>query len=151
MIRLWWIEGSHPLANQWHGESEEAVGVFDNIQLIGGQGTTDLFGPHITFETLSGRRLETGDHFNENENLLIRISDPLGINLTNETGHEIPLTDLDTDLSETITDDFYYDQNSIQTGTIEFSASNGNEIKILIKAWDNANNPSEKQIQLSRT
>ena len=134
-----------------HGESEEAVGVFDNIHLIGGQGTTDSFGPHITFETLSGRRLETGDHFNENENLLIRISDPLGINLTNETGHEILLTDLDTDLSETITDDFYYDQNSIQTGTIEFPASNGNEIKILIKAWDNANNPSEKQIQLSRT
>jgi len=134
-----------------HGEIDEAIGVLDNIQLIGGQGTTDAFGPHITFETKSGRILETGDHYNETENLLIRISDPLGINLTNETGHEILLTDLDSDVDKTITDDFYYDPNSIQTGKIEIQTSNGGEINILVKAWDNANNPSEKQIHLSRT
>jgi hypothetical protein len=134
-----------------HGEIDEAIGVLDNIQLIGGQGTTDSFGPHITFETKSGRILETGDHYNETENLLIRISDPLGINLTNETGHEILLTDLDSDVDKTITDDFYYDPNSIQTGKIEIQTSNGGEINILVKAWDNANNPSEKQIHLSRT
>jgi hypothetical protein len=125
--------------------------VLQDIQLIGGEGTSDIFGPTISFETISGRILEYGDHFPENENLIIRFSDPLGINLTNEIGHEIQVTDSLTKLSEFITNDFYYDQNSIQTGTIEYQTSTGRLVQIKIKAWDNANNPSEKEIKLLRT
>ena len=33
--------------------------------------------------------------FMEDENLVVRITDPIGINLTNEIGHEITLTDLE--------------------------------------------------------
>jgi hypothetical protein len=134
-----------------HNDEIDAVGVLQDIQLIGGEGTSDIFGPTISFETISGRILEYGDHFPENENLIIRFSDPLGINLTNEIGHEIQVTDSLTKLSEFITNDFYYDQNSIQTGTIEYQTSTGRLVQIKIKAWDNANNPSEKEIKLLRT
>ena len=132
-------------------ENKEASGVLNGLQLTGGDGTNDTFGPKITFETESGQSLENGDHFPEDQNLIIRMSDPLGINLTDETGHEILVTDLLSNQSETITQDFYYDTNSIMTGTISFSPSSGKEIKLLVKVWDNANNPNEKKIHLSRT
>ena len=134
-----------------HDEEKEVVGVMSGLQLTGGEGTTDKFGPRISFETQSGQQLENGDHFPEDEDLVIRLSDPLGINLTNETGHEIQVTDIKTNLSESITSNFYYDQNSIITGTVAFSPVDRNEVNIRIKAWDNANNPNEKEIRLSRS
>lgn len=134
-----------------HDDEKEAIGVMGGIQLTGGEGTNDTFGPQISFETLYGQILENGDHFFENEDLMIRLSDPLGINLTNETGHEIQVTDMGSGISETITENFYYDQNSIITGTLTYSASSGQDVNIRVKAWDNANNPAEKEIQLSRS
>ena len=133
-----------------HNDENEAGGAISSIQLAGGSGTQDTFGPQISFETITGTGLEQGDHFPENEDLIIRLSDPLGINLTNETGHEIMLTDMNTNNFLTITDDFYYNQNSIITGTINYPVV-GQGIHIKIKAWDNANNPSEKEIKLYRT
>ncbi len=134
-----------------HDNEKEAIGVMGGIQLTGGEGTNDTFGPQISFETISGQKLENGDHFSESEDLIIRFSDPLGINLTNESGHEIQVTDLETGNSETITQDFYYDQNSIITGTVTFNRSTDNDMNIRVQAWDSANNPSEKEIRLSRT
>ena len=84
----------------------------------------------------------------EDENLVIRISDPIGINLTNEIGHEITLTDLDNQSIYNKTNQFFYDENSIETGTILFNAPN-KKINIKIRAWDNANNPSEKSLALN--
>ena len=81
---------------------------------------------------------------------MIRISDPIGINLTNEVGHEIILTDLSNQETFNKTNQFSYDQNSITTGTILLNAANG-KINIKVKAWDNANNPSEKGIMLNRS
>ena len=46
------------------------------------------------------------------------------------------------------TNQFSYDKNSITTGTILLSPFN-EQINIKIKAWDNANNPSEKVIALN--
>jgi len=134
-----------------HDNEKEAIGVMGGIQLTGGEGTNDTFGPQISFETISGQKLENGDHFSESEDLIIRFSDPLGINLTNESGHEIQVTDLETGNSETITQDFYYDQNSIITGTVTFNRSTDNDMNIRVQAWDSANNPSEKEIRLART
>ena len=131
-------------------EQNEARAVIHTIQLAGGEATTDNFGPQISFETVNGTRLEANDHLIENENLIIRISDPLGVNLTNEPGHEITITDLDLSNSFIVTDDFLYDQNSITTGKIHFDV-NDKFIHLKVKAWDNANNPSEKEIKLFRT
>ena len=44
-----------------------------------------------------------------------------------------------------------YNNNSITTGEILISYYIGNEINIIVSAWDNANNPSEKEIQLFST
>ncbi len=118
---------------------------------MGGGITADEIGPIINFETSSGLVLRSGDHFSMEETLIIRLSDPIGINVTNETGHEIQITDLNSGLSETITHQFYYDQNSITTGTINvFSLNDATNLHFLVKAWDNANNPNEQEIQLSR-
>mgnify|MGYP001166327646 CR=1 FL=1 len=134
-----------------HNDEKDAIGVMEDIQLTGGEGTNDTFGPQISFETISGKKLENGDHFSKSEDLVIRFSDPLGINLTNESGHEIQVIDLETGNSETVTQDFYYDQNSIITGTVIFNNSTDNNINIRVKAWDSANNPAEKEIRLSKT
>ena len=131
-------------------EQNEARAVIHTIQLAGGEATTDNFGPQISFENMNGTRLEANDHLIENENLIIRISDPLGINLTNEPGHEITITNLNLSNSFIVTDDFLYDQNSITTGKIDFDI-NDKFIHLKVKAWDNANNPSEKEIKLFRT
>ena len=109
----------------------------------------DNFGPKITFENQSGKRLEYGDHFPNDGKIIIRISDPLGINLTNETGHEISIYNFNTLESESVTNNFIYDANSITTGTINFE-TNEESIHLTVKAWDNANNPSEKEVKLLR-
>ena len=134
-----------------HNDTQDAMGVYEGIQLKGGDGTNDTFGPQITFETSSGRLLEAGDHFSKNEKIVIRFSDPLGINLTDEPGHEILVTDVSTENFEIITHGFYYDQNSIVTGTIPYPTLNGEPVHIRVKAWDNANNPTEKVIELFRS
>ena len=133
-----------------HNNENEAIGIIDAIPLLGGANSNDEVGPNIIFESSNGIRLEEGDHLTLNENLIIRISDPLGINLTNEPGHEIIYNDLKTSESKILTDDYYYDSNSITTGTITFPTYD-NEINLKIKAWDNANNPNEKEIHLYRS
>jgi len=134
-----------------HDNQQDAAGVLEQIPLVGGGITADEIGPIINFETSSGLVLRSGDHFSMEETLIIRLSDPIGINVTNETGHEIQVTDLNSGLSETITRQFYYDQNSITTGTIDvFSLNDAANLHLLVKAWDNANNPNEQEIKLSR-
>ena len=130
-----------------HDKENEMIGSVDNLYLIGGTDSVDFFGPTITLETLEGIRLEDGDHFSENNPIIIRISDPLGINLTNETGHEILIHDYNDNIDLNFTDSFIYDENSITTGKINY-LPNENIIDLKIKAWDNANNPSSKEITI---
>jgi len=128
----------------------EALGLLENIPLRGGAPTLDQTGPIITFETADKRPLRSGDHLNIEEPFIIRLSDPLGINITGEVGHEILLTDLNTGEKKNITNKFVYDLNKIDTGTIPYELDpNTSEIALKIKAWDSANNPAEKEIRLS--
>ena len=129
--------------------AQEALGTFDNITLAGGNPVPDIVGPIISFENEIGRLIRSGDHFSENETLYLRLSDPLGINLTGEVGHEILITDLVTTVESDITHLFLYDENSITTGKISLGDLIKNkEVEIQVKAWDNANNPSELTIKL---
>ena len=132
-----------------HDEQNEARASISNIYLAGGSSTEDKFGPQILFEDINGRRFENGDHFPINNQLIIRLSDPLGINLTNETGHEIIVNNINNLSLEIVTDNFFYDQNSITTGTIIYPINN-ESIHLIVKAWDSANNPMEKEIKLYR-
>ena len=133
-----------------HNDQNEIRSSISTIYLSGGSSTDDNFGPQISFENINGIRLEYGDHFSDDGQLLIRLSDPLGINLTNEPGHEIMINDLNSINATIATNDFFYEQNSITTGTILYT-SNDKTMFLRIKAWDNANNPSEKEIKLFKS
>ena len=133
-----------------NNESRDVIGVIESLKLEAGSSIQDNQGPNIVFETIYGQRLEENDHLIKSEDLVVRISDPIGINLTNEIGHEIILTDLNNQETFNKTNQFHYDQNSIITGTILLTFIN-EKINVKIKAWDNANNPSEKSIKLNRS
>ncbi|MEE8207238.1 MAG: C25 family cysteine peptidase, partial [Nitrospinaceae bacterium] len=96
----------------------EAIGAFTPVFLTSGEEVSDSQGPIISFETASGRVLRTGDHLQLDEALQIRLSDPLGINLTGEPGHEIKIKEVGFDQEIDVTDQFIYDLNSISTGTL---------------------------------
>lgn len=130
--------------------STEALGSKTGIILSGGKPVQDYNGPLITFETKDGRTLRSGDHINRDEGLAARLSDPLGINLTGEIGHEIILTNIQSDEEKDLTSGFVYDLDKITTGIVEISLEDQSDnIAIVLKAWDNANNPSEAEIYLS--
>ena len=131
--------------------TREAVGTYSPVYFTSGSSVHDDEGPIISFETKKGRILKSGDHFRNNETLVIRLEDSLGINLAGEPGHDISLTDLATGDVTDITNQFIYNPNSIQTGIIQPNLDDFSEIiSIRIKAWDSANNPSEKEIYLNQ-
>ena len=118
------------------------------VFIIGGDGTLDKSGPIIDFLSSEGRIFQTGDHKKILENIIVRISDPLGINLTKELGHSIILKDLNNNNLYDITENFLYNSNSITTGQISLENYINSNVNFLVSAWDNANNPSEKEILL---
>ncbi|MBU0529226.1 type IX secretion system sortase PorU [bacterium] len=127
----------------------EALGAQDSLYIVSGDATSDNFGPIISFETSEKRSLRSGDHIQEDDDIFIRLTDPLGINLTGETGHNIVLTNYLNDDNKIVTDDFIYDNNSITTGTIPLALDeNSTETHLALKAWDSANNPTESEIKL---
>ncbi len=131
---------------------EEALAVNSTVTFSGNGSVIDTEGPMVQFETSEGRILQTGDHFFKEEGLILRLSDINGINLTEEIGHEILLTDLSTGHETDVTERFVYDIDEITTGTIfvpldEFDS----ELYIQVRAWDNANNLTEKEISLTQS
>ena len=134
-----------------YNNDNEAFGTLENIYIIGGEEVEDDSGPIITFETISGKVLNEGDHFYSNEDLKINLYDPIGINITNETGHEIKIKDLETDQEINATNKFFYYENSINSGSIIYKIKEEKFLNIEVKAWDNANNPAQKQIKLYPT
>ncbi|MED5433372.1 MAG: C25 family cysteine peptidase [Candidatus Neomarinimicrobiota bacterium] len=129
---------------------QEAIGAVSNILLTPGGASSDVEGPIITFETKSGRLLRSGDHINRDSELNIRISDPSGINITGEKGHELILYDELLDKELLLNDKFIYDINSLTMGSSSYSPEpDFDEISFSVQAWDNANNPSEVQINLT--
>ena len=125
----------------------EALGILENIYLKSGSPVQDSQGPIISFETETGTLLRNNDHLNSDEGINVRLSDPLGINVTGEVGHEIMITDLRDDSKNNLSNRFIYDENSITTGVLSIPFDENEEsISLHIKAWDNANNPAEKEI-----
>ncbi|MFQ6614083.1 MAG: FlgD immunoglobulin-like domain containing protein, partial [Fidelibacterota bacterium] len=127
----------------------EAMGSIGGLTFVGGEPSADHTGPQIQFETETGRILGNGDHLFNDENLIVRLSDPLGINLTGEIGHSIQVALREGDEAQEVNDRFIYDLNSITTGTFTlFNEELSDGDLIQIQAWDNANNPSASQIKL---
>lgn len=131
-----------------YDNEQEVSSEINPVYIVGGETTMDQNGPLIIFKSKDGRIFRNGDHKKSDETLIAQISDPIGINLTKELGHSIIMKDLTNDNSFDITDNFVYDNNSITTGEIFIDNFIGDEVKIIVSAWDNANNPSEKEIEL---
>ena len=133
-----------------YNDDIDAIGSLDQVYINGSVNSFDEIGPIIEFKTETGRILRSGDHLNNDENIIIALSDPMGINLTKELGHSIILNNLSEGKSTDLTDYFFYDNNSITSGEIILNDINELNIKLNVNAWDNANNQSEKDIQLQR-
>ena len=131
-----------------HDDEQDIISEISSVFINGGDATLDISGPIIEFISGDGRLFQTGDHKKLSENIIIQISDPIGINLTKELGHSIILKDLNTNSSYDVTDDFIYNVNSITTGKISLENYVLSPINLIVSAWDNANNPSEKEILL---
>ena len=128
----------------------EALGYREGLHFIGGTSLNDTEGPIITFEDRNGRIFHSGDHLILDQGLIIRLSDPIGINMAGEVGHGIIITDLLSETDSDFTNDFIYDINSITKGVIDYSNFlSGNSVDLKVTAWDNANNPSESRITLA--
>ena len=129
-------------------EGVENISEINPIYLVGGGETMDSNGPIIKFKSSNGRIFRSGDHKSTKERIIAEITDPLGINLTKELGHSIIIKNLDNNQSVDITDDFFYDNNSITTGRINLESYFSTGVNYSLIAWDNANNPSEQEIRL---
>ncbi len=129
----------------------EALGYIDRVYFKGGAPVADASGPLISFETRDGRRLMSGDHLDLDEGLVLRLADPIGINVAGTVGHGIVITDLNGNASYDRTYDFIYDLNSITSGTVDISrlVTREEALNYHVKAWDNANNPAEAVIKLT--
>ena len=124
------------------------IGSAKDIVLMGGNSVQDVSGPIISFEDENGKQLRNGDHLDRGKQLYLRLSDPIGINLTGEVGHEIIFSDVSNGNDIDITHLFIYDENSITTGKIPINYLDNDNLNFQIQAWDNANNPSQKDIKL---
>jgi len=130
----------------------EAMGAVHSIHYSVRGTNTDTEGPIIQFTTSDGRYLQTGDHLTPEDGLFLSVSDLSGINLTEEIGHEIMLTNMTTNQLTDLTNQFIYDVDKITSGTITIPLDDFNtDIHMNIKVWDNANNPSEREIRLTRS
>ena len=128
----------------------EALGYLDDLRFAAGSSLTDVTGPQISFATRTGRILHTGDNLPGDQGLIIKIADPIGINVAGEIGHGITLSNLIDGSQRDLTNDFIYDINSITQGSIDYSDYlTGNRIDLKIKAWDSANNPTETTLALA--
>ncbi|MFQ5453037.1 MAG: type IX secretion system sortase PorU, partial [Candidatus Zixiibacteriota bacterium] len=107
---------------------------------------TDTIGPVIEI-TLEGiNNFTSGDIISSNEQLLIKLSDPSGINLAGGLGHGINLEiDNKSENIINLTNLFNNNQDDFTIGSLVFTLENlaAGEHHFKIKVWDNANNSSQ--------
>lgn len=131
----------------------EVGGYYEPIFYRGAIGIIDTVGPEIKigFQNLDFR---DGDIVSADATLLIRLSDPQGINITGQIGHDITVQfDNSNELSYTLTQELAYDLNSDTSGTILFPLPELNPglHNLTVKAWDNANNWSTASVSFNLT
>ncbi len=132
----------------------EGLGLKLGLVFRGGSANpADQNGPLISFGA-EGRSVETGDHLPEGGDLIVSLSDPLGINVTGEIGHGIRVWygEDEVDAVE-VTDGFVYEDGSHTTGSVEVSLADAlpGELIVTAEAWDNANNAARESVTLNIT
>jgi hypothetical protein len=125
----------------WNSETgAEVSGYYDNIYYRGSKNISDSTGPRIEigFTELDFRE---NDIVTPDNQLVIKLADKNGINITNQLGHELTLKFNDSQQVYNVTDNFT--STSDTAGEIIYSLPENLEPglhRVTIQAWDNANN-----------
>ncbi len=134
--------------------STDANGVNSNF-LVGGASTNsivDLLGPEIKV-FLNDEKFVNGGLVNEKPQLIVKLFDSSGINTAGTgIGHDITVTIDGNDKNVLVLNNYYEAVNdSYQSGSIYFQLPTLTEgvHYLKIKAWDVANNSSEKIIEFT--
>lgn len=113
---------------------------------------SDELGPEIEL-FMNDASFVYGGITDENPYLIANLSDEQGINTVgNGIGHDlVAILDQNTDQSIILNDYYEAETDSYQKGTIRYPMSQLSEGKhtLTVKAWDNANNSSEKTIEFN--
>ena len=137
----------------WSEDQGDAIGYIDSL-IFNGTNTqgNDQAGPEISFEFPEQPDFFDGDYVSRQPTIIVRLDDESGINLTREVGHQIELI-VDGNLKKDVTDFFLYDENSFQSGELQYTlpALAAGQHTLTISAWDNLNNYSEEQINFTTT
>ena len=124
-----------------------AFGSLDGLVLAGTADdvATDDEGPAIRIQFQGQSGFETGDAIPQEAVLQASISDPSGINITGETGHEIELV-IDNQVFQ-VTEAFIAG-DGYAAGSLEFQlpALEPGEHSIRLKAWDSFNNSGSLEV-----
>jgi hypothetical protein len=110
---------------------------------------TDSAGPEMAVYFADDPSKGDGVQVSKNARLTIELFDSLGINLSGDIGHSIEVVfDDSRELAFALTDSFAYNPGSYQRGkaTMTLPPLNPGEHRLRARAWDSANNSSQKEI-----
>ncbi|MGC9363407.1 MAG: type IX secretion system sortase PorU [Fidelibacterota bacterium] len=129
----------------WSEETGTTVGgYYAPIYYSGAEAVFDTTGPAIEIGIVN-QDFKNGDILIPDNQLEIRICDPIGINIAGKLGHDITLVfDGDQHQAYIVTEYFTYDTNSDSSGSVVYPLpvlSPGSH-SVTVTAWDNNNNPS---------
>lgn len=110
----------------------------------------DNQGPMISLKT--DQDLMNGSVVRDTSIVRIEFQDASGINITNQTGHSLELSIDDGSQTVDLTELFYYDENSYTLGYVDMTFGDyldAGDHNLSIRAFDNYNNYSQKEISLT--
>jgi len=136
-------------------DNQMAAGVADSLWIAGSSGQLqDTLGPDIALESANGEMITDGFLLAQGTEMVLRIADTSGVNLTGAPGHRIEVyADAgDTPLAD-LTDLFVYAPGLFSRGEVRFTLptlETGRQ-QLAIRAWDNANNSSLLKVEVDVT
>lgn len=131
----------------WNDSAPAAFGAARNLVLAGTEAGVELdrVGPVIELGFAGQDGFVSGDAVPPGARVRAVISDPSGINVTGETGHEIELS---VDNQEFVVTEEFAVEGDYRQGALEYALPmlEPGPHEIRLKAWDGYNNSSEAQI-----
>ncbi|MCX6831190.1 MAG: C25 family cysteine peptidase, partial [candidate division Zixibacteria bacterium] len=110
---------------------------------------TDTTGPNLAVYLADDPAKGDGAQVSQNARVTMELFDSLGINLSGDIGHAIEVViDDSREMTFALTDSFAYDAGSYQRGkaTMTLPQLTPGEHRLRVKAWDSANNSSQKEL-----